>query len=415
MSGTSLPPGLEHVVVVSDYGTINGGSAKVALMSARGLAEAGLRVTLVAGNGEPGSFLDGVPNLEFVGLNMPSNHDLPLRDRISTAIWNPAAAEAIGRVLATLDRAKTIVHVHSYRDVLTVAPVRRAMDLGFRVVFTVHDYRLGCPIGDFFNRQSERICTLRGASTACWTTQCSQTGWPEKVYQNVRYVRQRALGRVPEGLKCVIFVSRFSQSKLSHYLATDARQHVVGNPIDFPQPPRRTLRDDSPLVYIGRLQGVKDPVLAARAAREMGVPITFVGDGELREAVLQANPEAKITGWVGPEEVRRNLSEARGLLFPSRWYEGQPLATLEAVAYGAPVFCSATCAGSEVVEDYGAGVTFPAQNLEAVVASVTPLLEPSRNEEISRAAYDAFWSNPPTLARNTAETLSVYRQFPAYQ
>jgi hypothetical protein len=84
------------------------------------------------------------------------------------------------------------------------------------------------------------------------------------------------------------------------------------------------------------------------------------------------------------------------------------------VAYGVPVFCSETCAGSEVVEDYGAGVTFPAQNLEAVVSSVGPLLDPARNEEISRAAYAAFWANPPTMERHTAETLSVYRQFSVY-
>ena len=53
--------------------------------------------------------------------------------------------------------------------------------------------------------------------------------------------------------------------------------------------------------------------------------------------------------------------------------------------------------------------------IDSSLAIVAPLMEAERNEALSVAAYEAFWSSPPTLARHTTETLSVYRQFPAYQ
>ena len=60
-------------------------------------------------------------------------------------------------------------------------------------------------------------------------------------------------------------------------------------------------------------------------------------------------PQARFLGWRSPQEVRSLLRAARALVFPSVWYEGQPLSVYEALALGTPVIVSDLCAGREAV------------------------------------------------------------------
>lgn len=91
-------------------------------------------------------------------------------------------------------------------------------------------------------------------------------------------------------------------------------------------------------------------------SKEFDFKFTFVGDGflrkELEKNILINNliDRVNITGWVGPEEVRKQLKESHVFVLPSK-AEGFPNALLEAMALGLPAICTNVGAISDSLHD----------------------------------------------------------------
>ena len=115
------------------------------------------------------------------------------------------------------------------------------------------------------------------------------------------------------------------------------------------------------LVVVGRLDAEKGVMLAATAARRSGLPIAFVGDGPLRADVEATG--ARVTGWLTADAVRRELAQARCLVFPSLWYETFGLVVDEAAARGVPAIVSDVSAPAERVVDGETGWIYPSGDL----------------------------------------------------
>jgi glycosyltransferase involved in cell wall biosynthesis len=69
--------------------------------------------------------------------------------------------------------------------------------------------------------------------------------------------------------------------------------------------------------------------------------LTVVGDGPLRsELESRRVPNVRFEGRLSSADLRRLMLSARALVFPSIWYEGQPMVLLEAMAAGLPLLVS---------------------------------------------------------------------------
>jgi glycosyltransferase involved in cell wall biosynthesis len=105
------------------------------------------------------------------------------------------------------------------------------------------------------------------------------------------------------------------------------------------------------LLYVGAIQARKDPLAAARAANEVGLPLVVAGpekEPELaRELVAQG---ADLRGYVDKAELAALYRGAAALVLPSR-YEGFGLPVLEAMASGTPVVVTDDPAMHEVAGD----------------------------------------------------------------
>lgn len=161
---------------------------------------------------------------------------------------------------------------------------------------------------------------------------------------------------------------------------------------------------------IGRLGSHKAPLLFARAASRLGLTPVFVGDGECREEILKENPTAVITGWCSSLDVMQHIKRARGLIFPSLWYETQGLVVLEAAAHGVPAIVSNNCAAREGVIDGVTGFWFASGNVDDLADKLHLLLDDARVSDVGRRAYNHYWENPTTLDRHVDELESVYRR-----
>ncbi|MEV6742075.1 glycosyltransferase family 4 protein [Streptomyces sp. NPDC051104] len=86
-------------------------------------------------------------------------------------------------------------------------------------------------------------------------------------------------------------------------------------------------------------------------------PLDVAGDGELLAACKAAAPSSvRFLGHLSRDDLRSRMPSCRGLLFPSRWFEGMPTVYIESLAAGLPVIAFEGSAVAEAVRDTGTGL-----------------------------------------------------------
>lgn len=346
---------LENVIVVNDQAHINGGQAKVAIETAKGLSERGLNVTFFAAVGPVDQSLEA-SGVRVVCLNQKDILSEPNRIKALTkGIWNASAAKALKALLSEFDPKNSVVHCHGYAKALSpsIGPVITNGPIPH--VYTMHEYFLACPNGGFYDYQKNEICTRKALGASCLTTNCDVRHPAHKAWRVARQAATWAFGNMPRGLKDIIYISETQKRAMMPYIPKTARLHHVPNPVSISDKPKVNIAENDIFLFVGRLNPEKGGLLFARAAKEAGVKAVFVGDGPEREAIQEANPEAVITGWVTPDEVDAWFDKARCLVFPSLWYETFGLVAYEALARGVPVICGEWNAAAEVIESVSSG------------------------------------------------------------
>jgi glycosyltransferase involved in cell wall biosynthesis len=365
-----MPSHLKHVLIAADFARITGGQSKVAIDTALLLAEAGVEVSYFAAVGPVG------PQLEQAGIEvicLDASDILSNSSRWSAAvsgIWNSTAAKELAAVAAGLDPRSTVLHCHGYSKALSpaIGPVLREGPL--RAVYTMHEYFLACPNGGFYDYQRNEICRRRALGPACLTTNCDARSATHKAWRAVRQLVTWKVGGIPAGLSDIIYISETQLRVMKPYLSAESRLHYVPNPLPALNERPVDVAQNDIFLSVGRLSPEKGGVLFAKAARMAGVRAVFVGEGEERDAIRKANPDAELVGWQTPAEVRDWLGRARALVFPSVWYETHGLAALEALARGVPVVCGSWNAAAEAIVDGVTGVLFDRPQPEDLAAAI---------------------------------------------
>jgi glycosyltransferase involved in cell wall biosynthesis len=158
---------------------------------------------------------------------------------------------------------------------------------------------------------------------------------------------------------------------------------------------RRRFAGERVFLYMGRIateKNVEALLRAWRLVQPQGCTLVVVGDGPLRQPLMQIYGEAEGVHWWGyePEQRRRLalLQLAEVFLLPSL-VEGLSLALLEAMASGTA--CVATDAGAdgEVLEG-GAGIVISTQGVTTQLRTLLPVLrdQPVLARELGRRARE---------------------------
>lgn len=398
-----------RVVIVSDTARISGGAEKVALTSAIALAHTGLRVEVVTGTGPIAPELLDVNNLTVHCTEQKPFYEIASKkEAMRQVLWNEKSAELLNTVLGNLDPKDTVVHFHSYLKVLSGSTLAVALNREYSVVVTLHDYGLACPNMGFYNYQTDQVCPLPPMGFRCITTNCTIRGYVNKLGLVARGAVLNKKVRW-DRIRNFICVSKTSGEIMRPFLHPQATLDYLRNPADLPKLDPVPVGQNKTLLYVGRLEQHKDPVNLARAAKAVGMPVKFVGDGPLRHEVEAANPEAEVTGWVTPDRVQQAQREARALVMPSRWYEGAPLVIFDALAAGLPVVVGSVNAGREFVTHGETGLQFDNTRENALDDALRALADDSEVTRMGQIAYDRFWTDPPTMRKHVEGLLNIYR------
>jgi len=396
------------IVILCDHGWVNGGQAKVAIDSALQLRSRGFDVCFVAGCGP----VDERLLAAGVECQVVGDHDIlsdPSRIRAATSgIWNRAAAKLLKRCLADRDPRSTVIHVHGWAKVLSpsIGPVVTKSQAAH--VYTLHEYFLACPNGGFFDYQAGEICKRRGLGFDCLRTNCDSRVSAHKVWRVARQAVLRTVGAMPRQLREIIYLAPEQLAIMKPYMPEAARWHHLPNPVGGRPATRVPAEDNELALFIGRLSREKGAPVAAAAARQAGVPIAFCGEGECKDEILRANPDALLAGWVSPDELAMWIRKARCLVFPSLWYEGYPLVVADALRAGLPVLVSDSSVAASSVSHGVTGLHVRAGDVRAWAEALRTL----KNADVARSYGEAAFAAGAQLLDEegyTSRLIDIYR------
>lgn len=394
-----------HIVIITDHGHLTGGIAKVAIDSAIGLAKRGHQVVFFAAVGPIDQRLSAA-GVEIICLEQSDLAQSPIRG-LTQGIWNGTARKALQSLMTRLPTGDTAIHVHGWAKALSPSISSAVANSGHAVFYTLHDYFLFCPNGGFYNYQKGQICHLKPMSSACIAEHCDSRSYVFKLWRVARQAVADKVAHMGRNIPNLILISQLQQEIIGSLLDDSVKIHRISNPISIPDKgPKSTLQGD--FVFVGRVSREKGAATFLEAARRANARAVIVGDGPDLPALKEAYPNAIFLGWLSPAQVEEQLRQARALVFPSVWYEGQPLTVYEALALGTPVIVSDACAGREAVADGITGLWFKASDPEDLQRAIGALQNDALAREMSQAAYVHYWSNALTPDRHLDQLEVAY-------
>ncbi len=274
------------------------------------------------------------------------------------------------RIVSEQIRGKNydIMHVHNFFPLLSPSIFEAARENGVPSIMTLHNYRLIHPNGLMYHKGKIDNRSINGGSAY----QCVMDG----VYRNsilqtavtahmIEYHRKKKTWmQYPSAF---IALSQFSKSKFLEGGLPEDRIFVKPN---FLKDPLAEFQEISinpvkknRFIYAGRIsyeKGVED-LLKCWQNNNIDSELVIAGDGPAREVLenrSKSDPTIKWLGGVTRKEILELLSNSQALIFPTKWYEGQPLILLEALSVGCPVITSRIGNSQDIIEDGVTGLHF---------------------------------------------------------
>lgn len=381
------------IVVVSDFGYIEGGAVSVAVKTAVLLASEGHKVVFFCGEGPVCEEL-AVSDVETVCLGMPSINSNPSKlDAIRNGVWNAHAYKMFSDLLNRNDLKGAIVHVHTWTKVLSSAVFAAATENGNPILLTVHDYFSVCPNGGFYDYNDKRICESKPRSVTCVCRNCDKRSYAQKLWRVARQTRQDRWVRNNPKVHYA-FVSEYCRDILVPFLRSEYPYEVLHNPIDHI---RFNDNDISQVrncfLYIGRISPEKGADLFCEAVSALSAKGIVIGDGEmLPDLKKRFSHNVEFTGWLKPDEMAsRGAARAIALVQPSRWHEAAPLTPLQMLERGVPCIVPDRCAARGYIEEGVNGLLFKTGDVEDLKRAMKEMLDNPLKPEPKSFCDDTYY------------------------
>lgn len=341
---------IKNVIIVNDFNYVQGGASKVAIDTARLLRNSGLNVYFFSAVNNPNENIDGITYITTC-----QKEALKEKNKIKgiiNGLYNFKVKNEFKKLLLTLNKNETVIHVHGWTKALSSSVFDIAFKMKFKVVITLHDYFIACPNGGFFNYKESEICKRKPLSLRCITCNCDSRNYAFKFYRIIRQFIQNKVVKLNKKLEYAIGISDLSIEVLKNSFKHNTYIEKIYNPIDFDE--KREIINwtkNNYYLYVGRVSKEKGVDIFCKVITELGVKGVIVGDGSEKKRLEKEYSNIEFTGWKTSIEVKEYIKNAKCLIFPSLWYEGAPLTPLESMSYGIPCLVSSCCAGREYCKE----------------------------------------------------------------
>jgi glycosyltransferase involved in cell wall biosynthesis len=350
------------ILIIHDYGTLNGGAEHMSLTLREGLRVRGYDVRLFTSTAQPLP-LENIADYTCFGTMAGARKMLQ--------VINPSAILRLHQVMAAFQ--PDLVHVRMFMTQLSPAilPLFRHLPALLHVV----NYDLICPLNTK-TLPNGSACQHK-AGMACYRAGCMP------LIGVTRLLAQRSFWKRWGKVFDIIVAN-------SHWVAERLRVEGIpvaeviwnGVPVRAPRPPLTSL----PMVaFAGRFVAKKgiDVLIKAMAQVVAKIPeaiLLLAGDGPERRSVEMLIAEYKLTpqvimfGHLSRPKLERVFSQVWVQVVPSRWEEPFGLVTAEAMMRGTATVVSNIGGPSEMVQEGITGYTVPPGDVEALAQALICIL-----------------------------------------
>lgn len=398
---------LKNIVIVNDWGCIEGGAANVAINTAIALASQ-YNVYLFC------AVKPIEPRLEEAGVQVicvdkiDVLHDPSRIHAIANGIWDRQVEKNFENMLFKLNKNETIVHVHTWTKALSSSVFSVTSKLAFHVVVTLHDFFCFCPNGGFYNYKSNHICHQKPMSLGCILTNCDARSYPQKLWRVLRMATQNKVLWSNHKLS-FISISNLTDKVCVPLINHRAKVYNLKDPVDIKEQTPNDIINNDYYICMSRLSPEKGTELFCRAISELGFKGIVMGDGYLKNELQKKYPNVIFTGWVTGEEKEKYFRKAKCFVFTSLWYETFGLAVAEAKSYGIPCIVPDECAASEQVDDSKTGYIFKTGNLESLKSTLQKY-ESSNIISLQKNLISIFSVKENSMSNHIASLVAIYKK-----
>ena len=397
------------IVIINDFGLINGGVGKIAISSSRSLAEKGYHIVYFCAVNPIDNLLIH-PNIKIICTGQYDILNDPKRLRAAfQGLWNIKARKEFKKILNNLSPETTIIHYHGWIKALSPSIFSIKKLQNFKIYITLHDFFTYCPNGGLYIYPSNKICKFKPMSIQCMMCNCDSRSYMQRIWRTIRQSIQSHL------LKKLSHITYISISDLTQklFLANFPFKYKelirINNPIDQPL---ITNTDNSPkdlYLFMARLSSEKGINLFCQSIRESNVKGCVIGDGYLLEEFKNKYPEIIFTGWLNNEEKIPYLKRTKFFVFPSIWYETFGLVVAEMLSNGIPCITSDTCAAKELIKENKTGFIFKNGSINSL-KDIIKKAENTDYKSISSCIQDSFSIEEYSMDNHIKKLISTYNQ-----
>ncbi len=404
---------VKNIIIVSDFGYVNGGNSRVAIQTALALEYKKFQVYFFCGT----TPVDDELIKSTVRIDCIQQQDFyegngRLKGSVQ-GIWNFKAAREFYNYYKKLDKNQTVVHFHSWIRVLSPSVIYMAARMGFKIYFTVHDYNLFCPNGTLFIFPQNEVCYYRPLDRRCILCNCDRRKYVHKLYRLVRFLCLKyALRQVDHHY--LVTISNTNDMICRQYCYAHNRTiKIVKNPTSMMNHiayGRIEVEYNKSFLFIGRVSDEKGIRLFCEAITRGGYEGIVLGDGYLLDELRNKYNNIIFKGWCVKQEIMTYLKRSRALVFPSLWYEGAPLVIMEVMQHGIPCIVSDVSSASEIVDDGKNGFIFKSNDVESLSDTMGKIaIEQEENMRIlSVNAQNTFAKHEISMEMYANELLKFY-------
>ncbi len=328
-----------------------------------------------------------------------------------SSIWNSRAYKELQQLCREFN--PDVAHFHNIQPLVSLAGYQAMRESGTAVVQTLHNYRLLCPVG--YLSRNGKVCeecigsplSLPGIIRGCYRQSRAATA-----AVSLGTAIQRSTGVWTKDIDRFIALTEFARAKFIAGGLPEDRIAVKANstcPTGASTPPGHGA------LFVGRLTEEKGIRTLLRACKLLDHqhPVRILGDGPLAgevQAACDRFPWVHWEGSVDSNRVAEALREAAMLVFPSQWYEGMPMAILEAFSHARPVLASKLGAMHCLIKPDYNGALFPPGDAEALATQIhTQLNDRDRLITLGRGAREDHQSRYSPEANHRA-LIDIYEQ-----
>ena len=310
---------------------------------------------------------------------------------LMAAPWNLRAATRLREVIQ--DVRPDVAHVHNTWWSLSPSVLRTLGDLNVPTVVTLHNYRLVCVNAQLFRDGAPCEDCVGSHPWHGVRHRCYRDSTMASAVSAITIQLNRRM-RTWQGSDRLLVLTEFAKSRLvASGMPTD-RLHVKPNFVEDPGPRTTPVSNSSTVLFVGRLsveKGISHLLTAWGEAETGDLELTLVGDGPLRPELESRHiPKVHFAGRLTGAEVRQLMLGARALVFPSIWYEGQPMVLLEAMGAGLPLLVSDIGSIPETVAGTRTAVLARPRDISSWTAALNQLSRSDWLEETGASARRLF-------------------------